>query len=170
MIGMPREMPLLMSRSARFLLDIQSILLYHRKGNMRVHATGLGKNGTSPSPLREIFMKKRWIILSSVLMVVAPDTWVQAPVLPPGEKEPLVRLEAGGPTSFVTALTFSPDGKLLYAGGWDKVVRVWSLNEQGQFVPFPATYRVPVGPGLAGAINCIAPSSDATLLAAAGRG
>ncbi len=62
-------------------------------------------------------MKKRWIILSSVLMVVAPATWAQTPVLPPGEKEPLVRLEAGGPTSFVTALTFSPDGKLLYAGG-----------------------------------------------------
>ncbi|HEV2946206.1 MAG TPA: WD40 repeat domain-containing protein, partial [Gemmataceae bacterium] len=115
-------------------------------------------------------MKTRWIILFWVLAVITPDTWAQAPILPPGEKEPLVRLEAGGPTSFVTALTFSPDGKLLYAGGLDKVVRVWSLNEQGQFVSFPATYRVPIGPGLDGAINCIALSPDGTLLAVAGRG
>src|SRR5882724_675120 len=128
MIGVPSENALAGEPKRLILLDIQSILLYHRKGNMRVHATGLGKNGASLSPLREIFMKKRWIILSSVLMMVAPATWAQAPVLPPGEKEPLVRLEAGGPTSFVTALTFSPDGKLLYAGGLDKVVRVWSLN------------------------------------------
>src|SRR5205809_2072125 len=94
----------------------------------------------------------------------------QAPVLPPGEKEPLLRLEAGGPTSFVTALAFSPDGKQLYAGGWDKVVRVWSLNERGQFIPSQATYRVPIGPGLSGAINCIALSPDGTLLAVAGQG
>src|SRR5207253_630232 len=94
----------------------------------------------------------------------------EASILPPGDKEPLLRLEAGGPTSFVTALAFSPDGKLLYVGGWDKVVRVWSLNEQGKFVPTQVAYRVPIGPGLSGAINCIALSPDGRLLAVAGQG
>ncbi len=116
-------------------------------------------------------MKTRWLVLTILVSLgIASPTHAQAPVLPPGDKEPLLRLEAGGPTSFVTALAFSPDGKQLYAGGWDKVVRVWSLNERGQFVPSRATYRVPIGPGLSGAINCIALSPDGSLLAVAGRG
>ncbi|MBC7851825.1 MAG: hypothetical protein IAF94_00170, partial [Pirellulaceae bacterium] len=41
------------------------------------------------------------------------------------EGEPLLRLEAGGPTGYVTALAFSPDAQALYAGSWDKTVRVW---------------------------------------------
>ncbi len=110
------------------------------------------------------------LLLAAVFTVFAPATRAQAPIVPPGEKEPLVRLEAGGPTSFVTSLAFSPDGKLLYVGGWDKVVRVWKLNERGEFVLTPASYRVPIGPGLNGAINCIALSPDGTLLAVAGSG
>src|SRR5438128_8971891 len=105
-----------------------------------------------------------------LLVLTGASVHSQAPVLPPGEKDPLLRLEAGGPTSFVTALAFSPDGKQLYVGGWDKVVRVWSLNEQGKFVPTQVAYRVPIGPGLSGAINCIALSPDGTLLAVAGQG
>jgi WD40 repeat protein len=94
----------------------------------------------------------------------------EAPVLPPGDKEPLLRVEAGGPTSYVTSLVFSADGKTLYSGGWDKVVRVWSLNDKGQFVPdhVPA-YRLPIGPGLDGAINALALSEDGVWLAAAGQ-
>src|SRR5205823_14575562 len=93
-----------------------------------------------------------------------------APVLPPGKKEPLLRLEAGGPTSYVTALAFSPDGKRLYVGGWDKVVRVWRLDGQGKFALDQAAYRVPLGPGLGGAINTIALSEDGIWLAVAGMG
>jgi WD40 repeat protein len=80
-------------------------------------------------------------------------------------------LEAGGPTSLVTALAFSRDGKTLYAGGLDKVVRVWSLDVgQGRFVPDRAAYRVPIGPGVDGAINALALSPDDTWLAVAGSG
>jgi WD40 repeat protein len=90
----------------------------------------------------------------------------------PGDKEPLLRLEAGGPTSFVTAPVFSSDGKTLYAAGWDKVVRVWTLQEkQGtapRFVLDRSAYRVPIGPGLQGVINALALSPDDTWLAVAG--
>jgi WD40 repeat protein len=92
-----------------------------------------------------------------------------APVAPQIDKDPILRLEAGGPTSYITALAFSSDGKSLYAAGWDKVVRVWTLNPKGEFVLDRAAYRVPVGPGLAGAINAIALSQDGAWLAAAGR-
>ncbi|MCI0459726.1 MAG: hypothetical protein L0Z62_22475, partial [Gemmataceae bacterium] len=106
-----------------------------------------------------------------VLVLMARATLAEAPLLPPGEKEPLFRLEAEGPTSFVTALAFSPDGTTLYAAGWDKVVRVWNLDARtGRFVLDRAAYRVPLGPGMAGVINAMALSPDGTWLAVGGRG
>src|SRR5438128_1332439 len=105
-----------------------------------------------------------------LLVLTGASVHSQAPILPPGEKEPLLRLEAGGPTAYVTALAFSPDGKLLYVGGWDKVVRVWRLDAQGKFTLDQAAYRVPLGPGLGGAINTIALSDDGVWLAVAGTG
>jgi WD40 repeat protein len=92
------------------------------------------------------------------------------PAAPPQvDDRPLLRLEAGGPTTFVTSLAFSPDGQTLYAAGFDKVVRVWKLQD-GQFTLDKVSYRVPIGPGLNGSINAIALSPDGTLLAVAGRG
>ncbi len=86
------------------------------------------------------------------------------------EGEPLLRLEAGGPTGYVTALAFSPDAQALYAGSWDKTVRVWRWNvAAGEYKLDPSAWRVPIGPGLDGAINAIAVSADGNWLAAAGR-
>src|SRR5213595_2447523 len=106
----------------------------------------------------------------SFLLLASAGTPAQAPALPPGDKEPVLRLEAGGPTSFVTSLAFSPDGRTLYGAGWDKVVRAWTWDAaRGEFVLADGAYRVPIGPGLeGGAINAIALSSDGTWLAAAG--
>jgi WD40 repeat protein len=112
--------------------------------------------------------RNAWIAgLFLVALVTAPSR-AQAPA--PVDREPLLRLEAGGPTSFVTALAFSPDGKSLYAAGYDKVVRVWTLDQNDKFVLDKAAYRVPIGPGAEGAINAIAVSPDGVWLAIGGRG
>lgn len=81
--------------------------------------------------------------------------------------EPILRVNSTGATSFVTSLTFAPDGKTIYTGGFDKVIRVWKLNQStGQFAAEPkATYRLPIGPGRFGQINCIAVSADGRWLA-----
>lgn len=109
------------------------------------------------------------------LFCVLPDRAAAqpAPVLPPGDPEPLFRLEAGGPLGFVTALAFSPDGGTLYAAGWDKVVRTWRLDAAaGTFaLDERTTYRVPIGPGVeGGALNALAVSPDGTWLATGGLG
>src|SRR5690348_11909479 len=65
------------------------------------------------------------------------------------DAEPILRLEAGGPTSYVTALALSPDGQTLYAGSWDKTVHVWRWDAaRREFRADPAAFRVPIGPGL----------------------
>jgi WD40 repeat protein len=107
----------------------------------------------------------------TLLLLADSGAGADVPLLPPGDKEPLLRLEAGGPTSFVTALAFSDDGQRLYAAGFDKVVRVWVRDAQsGRFTLDPVSYRVPIGPGLDGAINAIALSDDGTWLAVGGLG
>jgi WD40 repeat protein len=83
------------------------------------------------------------------------------------DDKPVLQVDAGGPSSAVTALAFSPDGKTLYAAGLDKVVRVWTWQETGFILK--KTLRVPIGPGTGGAINAIAISPDGAWLAVAGR-
>jgi len=117
-------------------------------------------------------MNRITVGLALVLCSLAPTALISA-----AEKDnvPILRLNAGGPVSFVTSLAFSPDGKVLYAAGRDKVVHAWVWKEAyagaGQFVYQPElTWRVPVGPRFEGAINAIAVSDDGRWIAAAGQG
>jgi WD40 repeat protein len=118
-------------------------------------------------------LARRVLPLALVLLFSKEVPAAVAPpaLLPGGDREPVLRIEAGGPTADVTALVFSADGKTLYAAGWDKVVRVWTVNARGVFEPdLVSAYRVPVGPGLDGAINALALSDDGLWLAAGGKG
>src|SRR5947199_3368605 len=115
-------------------------------------------------------MNTRYFVTPFLFFICVVPLRAQAPVIPPGDAEPILRLEAGGPTAYVTALAFSPDGKRLYAAGFDKVVRVWLRDEQGQFRLDRVSYRIPLGPGINGAINTLAISPDGTHLAVGGQG
>lgn len=115
-------------------------------------------------------LRRACLLAATFLLATGPAARAQDGKLPE-VGEPLLRLEAGGPTGDVTALAFAPDGKTLYAAGWDKVVRVWKRHpETGLFAAERTAYRVPIGPGLSGAINAIALSSDGKWLAVGGLG
>jgi WD40 repeat protein len=116
--------------------------------------------------------------------IASACSWFLVAVLPaaaqerlelPGDRQPLLQLQAGGPTSAVTALAFAFAGKgedrhlMLYAAGYDKVVRSWARGAGDRFVP-TRTYRVPIGPGAQGVLNALAVSPDGRWLAAAGAG
>src|SRR6516225_5683922 len=75
-----------------------------------------------------------------------------APAVPPGDNDPVLRLEGRGPLSSVEAVAFGADGATLYEAGWDKVVRVWRRDARtDRFSLDPAsTLRIPIGPGASG--------------------
>src|SRR5262249_50810214 len=113
-------------------------------------------------------MRTGFLSVSCFLVLAVSPVLAQKDVIPPGQANPVLRVEAGGPTSLVNSLAFSPDGQTLYGGGWDKVVHVWRLDAQAQrWLPAQA-YRVPLGPGDDGKINAIAVSADGNWLAVAG--
>jgi len=85
------------------------------------------------------------------------------------DREPVLRVDAGGPTAVVTSLAFSPNDNVLYTAGFDKLVRAYAHNGT-EFIASKDSYRVPIGPGIDGAINAIALSPDGAFLAVAGRG
>jgi WD40 repeat protein len=104
------------------------------------------------------------------LLIAGALAPAQESALPPADTEPMLRLEAGGPTTVVNSLAFAPDGRTLYAAGFDKVVRAWSLDKDGRFALEKTSYRVPIGAGLDGALNALAVSSDGLWVAAGGTG
>jgi WD40 repeat protein len=116
-------------------------------------------------------MNWRTPLLTALFLALAalPGAGWAADPKPP--EEPVLRVEARGPGSFVTTLAFSPDGETLYSAGFDRVVRVWTRGKDGQFKPQAKAFRVPIGPGIAGGeINALALSEDGNWLAVGGNG
>lgn len=86
-----------------------------------------------------------------------------------GPPRPFVVSE--GPVGPVQALAFSPDSRLLYAAGLDKVVHLWNLtpDERGQDrAAYVRELRWEISRGGRGALLATAVSPDGTLLAGGG--
>jgi WD40 repeat protein/5-hydroxyisourate hydrolase-like protein (transthyretin family) len=104
------------------------------------------------------------LLLSSALAVV-PAVRGADPALP----DPILRIDTGGHSSFVTSLAWHPNGRELWSASWDKTVRLWRLNDNEVFEAVPAeAVRLPIGPGPNGKIDAIAVSSDGRYLAIGG--
>jgi WD40 repeat protein len=89
------------------------------------------------------------------------------------ETTPQLRVEPGGHTSLIAAMAVAPGGKTLVTGGWDKTIRVWSLETaDGKPRTEPMlrdTLVVPMGEERTGESYAIAISPDASLIAVGGR-
>ena len=89
------------------------------------------------------------------------------------DAEPLpliLRFDAGGIDNIVKAIQWSPDGKTLYAAGWNKVVQVYHLDEATQefrYLP-QQNFRIPVETGRAGIIEAMVVSPSGRMLVVAG--
>ncbi|MGO8745895.1 MAG: caspase family protein [Thermoguttaceae bacterium] len=92
----------------------------------------------------------------------------------PSSDEPWLRINAGGHSASVRALTFSPDGKRLCSGGLDKIVEVWNLSGAARDIRRSylreRTIRWQVARGLRGSIFALASAPSDGLLALGGYG
>jgi WD40 repeat protein len=77
---------------------------------------------------------------------------------------PILVLEAGGHTSMMSKVLFTPDSRQLISVASDKTIRVWYV-ETGELL---SVYRPPIGPGEDGQILSAALTRDGKLLAVAG--
>ncbi len=115
-------------------------------------------------------MHVRLVVLLLPLLLVGSAFGAEESLVPPADGKPVLQLDAGGPMAAVTSLAFAPDGKTLYVGGYDKIVRAWVRDEKSGKFTAKAAYHIPIGPGLNGLINALAVSPDGKQLAAAGSG
>ncbi|MCA9156963.1 MAG: hypothetical protein KDA72_01470 [Planctomycetales bacterium] len=83
--------------------------------------------------------------------------------------EPVLRIDTGGHSSYVTSLVWNRDGDELLSAGWDKLVRVWRATDAGPFVNLPQrSLRLPIGPGPSGKFDALALSDSGRWLAIGG--
>ena len=98
-------------------------------------------NEARPMTAQRLRRSATWLVACGLVLRIASVAAAADAV----EAEPLLRLDTGGPASFVTALTFEPGSRTLYAGGFDKLVRAWSLAGDRFQLDQQQTIRVPRG-------------------------
>ncbi len=112
----------------------------------------------------------RYIPLAFYLTMVSPVAWGLPPQ--PQSERARIFLRTEGPSATIWQLEFSPDSRVLYAAGNDKVVHRWLLPDNDQnFEPrYLAPLRWPFSRGSNGSIYALAvpPNPDSTEIAIAG--
>ena len=96
-------------------------------------------------------------------LVAATPAGAEAPLAGPPEG-PILRIETGQHAAPVNQLAVDRHGRFVATASDDKTVRLWSLPD-GRLLD---TLRVPIGPGLEGALYTAALSPDGSALVAAG--
>src|SRR5438132_13163283 len=81
-----------------------------------------GSMTPSHSPGPQFMIGLRRSLVLAALVGVSGSAGAQD-AEPAGNRDPVLRLEGGGPLSPITAVAFGTDGATLYETGWDKVVR-----------------------------------------------
>ncbi len=94
---------------------------------------------------------------------LAAPTIAQAQPIRANPADPFLMLDTGGHSSTVRALAFSKDGRTLFSGGDDKVIRVWDWPKGTT----QRVIRVPAGEDHYGRIYALALSPDEKWLAVA---
>jgi WD40 repeat protein len=98
------------------------------------------------------------------LLTIICSLFVAGPLLAQLDRrnrdEPEMFIEAGGRSGTCDVLHFSPDGRFLYAGGDDKVVRVWEVGANGIKSGSMTTRRWPAWRDQRGGIKTLALPAD----------
>jgi WD40 repeat protein len=93
-----------------------------------------------------------------------PGAVPEIPPLPPVKDRPMLVLDAGGHSSIVKSVLFTPDGRRVVTVSEDKTVRLHDVGT-GETL---RTYRLPIGPGDEGSLYGAAISPDGKRLAVSG--
>ncbi|MEZ6077271.1 MAG: WD40 repeat domain-containing protein [Pirellulaceae bacterium] len=102
-------------------------------------------------------------------LAASPQWLIPPEALAQPAPEPVLRIDTGGHSSYVTSLVWNRDGDELLSAGWDKLVRVWRASDAGSFVNLPQrSLRLPIGPGPSGKFDGIALSDSGRWLAIGG--
>lgn len=88
----------------------------------------------------------------------------ELPKLPDRQQRPILSLNSGGHTAFLSRVFFTPDGNRVVTIAEDKAVRIWDLKTNTTL----RTLRFPAGPGREGSLLAAAVSRSGKRLAVAG--
>ena len=102
------------------------------------------------------------LLLSALLLALTPGIAGAGTAGPP--QEPILRIEAGGPTGAVAHVSVDAAGTLVAAASYDKTVRLYSLPDDIE----RAVLRPPIGAREEGELYAVALSPDGKTVFAAG--
>ena len=134
----------------------------HMSGSAMPAAGKLDTRGDKPLPMPPLSPDEDPFVRAKKF---TPDRPVPPlPKLPDAKLRPLLTLDAGGHSAFISKVFITPDGDKVITVGEDKAVRVWDI-QSGDTIN---TFHLPAGPGDEGSLLAAALSASGKRLAVAG--